>query len=182
MRLKVRAVALRGSLCSHLRVTVDINHSRDASAPELCQQPRKIRIPSQKTEGSGAPKGASNHCPRIADKSTQSAQNQSARGSAPKSGRARLPALHCGTRQRSRNHIWLSSRTAFPQTRLAGCFARFCPVQLSELLAVRSSCRTSGTPEPPGCGLQIRPRAPPLLRFSGLPSGKAPSMSEIRGL
>jgi hypothetical protein len=131
MRLKVRAVALRGSLCSHLRVTVDINHSRDASAPELCQQPRKIRIPSQKTEGSGAPKGASNHCPRIADKSTQSAQNQSARGSAPKSGRARLPALHCGTRQRSRNRLWLSSRTTFPGTRLGRVFCppRACPVQ-----------------------------------------------------
>ena len=38
-------------------MTVDIDHCRDASAPELCQQPRKIRIPSQKTEGSGAPKG-----------------------------------------------------------------------------------------------------------------------------
>jgi len=32
------------------------------------------------------------------------------------SGRARLPALHCGTRHASRNQHWLSSRTGFPAT------------------------------------------------------------------
>ena len=43
----------------------------------------------------------------------------------------------------------------------------------------RSSCRSSGGPEPPGSGWHIRPQAPPPLRFSGMPSGKAPSMSEV---
>jgi hypothetical protein len=60
-----------------------------------------------------------------------------------------------------------------------GVLPRLGPIQCCELLADRSLCRPSGAPEPPGCGVQIRPRAPPSLRFSGLPSGKAPSMSEI---
>jgi hypothetical protein len=51
-------------------------------------------------------------------------------------------------------------------------------LESTELLGDRSSCRSSGGPEPPGSGWQIRPRAPPSLRISGLPSGKAPSMSE----
>ncbi len=35
--------------------------------------------------------------------------------------------------------------------------------QSCELLADRSLCRPSGAPKPPGCGLQIRPRAPHSL-------------------
>jgi len=67
--------------------------SRGASVPEfclpLCDQETAAR---EKAEGGGAPKGASNQCPRIAD----SLRKLSAHGSGPISEAARLPALHRG--------------------------------------------------------------------------------------
>jgi hypothetical protein len=57
---------------------------------------------------------------RAADKPARTLPNLSA------SGRARLPALHCGTRHASRNQHWLSSRTGFPA---AGRGQVFCPPQ-----------------------------------------------------
>jgi len=108
--------------------------------------------------------------------------NQSARGSAPKSGRARLPALHCGTRQRSRNRLWLSSRTTFPGTRLGRVFCppRACPVQRAPRRAVLLPAKWC-----PGAA-RVRTANPPagtaLAPLSGLPSGKAPSMSNMGGM
>jgi hypothetical protein len=50
------------------------------------------RIRLRQKEGGGAPKGASNQCPRSTDKRCR--LPMPGRGSAPTSGRARLPALH----------------------------------------------------------------------------------------
>jgi len=58
----------------------------------------------------------------------------------------------------------------FPPPAKARCFARFGNwLRLSTLRADRSCCRPSGEPEPPGSGLQIRARGPPLLRLRKCP-------------
>jgi len=121
--------------------------------------------PAARAEGSGAPKGASNHCPRIADKSTQSAQTN-LRAEA----RQNRGALAFRRSTAALASAVATASGSAPEPRFlgrgwGGCFARLGPVQSSELLADRSFCRPSSAPEPPGCGLQIRPRAPPLLRF-----------------
>jgi hypothetical protein len=67
--------------------------SRGASVPEFCLPPCDQETAArEKAEGGGAPKGASNQCPRIAD----SLRKLSAHGSGPISEAARLPALHRG--------------------------------------------------------------------------------------
>jgi hypothetical protein len=84
------------------------------------------------------------------------------RGSAPQTsvrslrnssafGRARVPALRCGTRQGERIRRWLSSRTALPETRLGGRYP---------LRPVRSQPSSSETGRYAGrSGTQSRPRA-----------------------
>jgi hypothetical protein len=78
------------------------NRSRGAIAPELCLSPRtKNRLaPCNKREA----KRRQAHCPT----------NRRLRGSASLSGRARLSALHRGTRHRLLPR-WLSPRTGFSQ-------------------------------------------------------------------
>ena len=72
------------------------------------------------------------------------------------SGRGTPPfgAHACGTRHRLLPR-WLSPGTGFPAALAGG----FCPLrqtmpQLSTLRADRSYCRSTGDPEPPGCGWQ----------------------------
>ena len=99
-----------------------------------------------------------------------------------KSGRARLPALRSGTRQRSRNRLWLSSRTTFPGTRLGRVFCppRACPVQRAPRRPVLLPAKWC-----PGAA-RVRTANPPagtaLAPLSGLPSGKAPSMSKMKDM
>jgi hypothetical protein len=83
------------------------------------------------------------------------------RGSAPRirhanvrnasaSGRARLPALHCGTRQAGRIQHRLSSRPALPETRLGGRYP-FSPVSsLPSTSETGRSAGRSGTQSRPG--------------------------------
>ena len=119
-----------------------------------------------KTEGSGAPKGASNHCPRTADKSTQSAQTNLRAEARQNRG---VLAFRRSTAALA-SAVATASGSA-PEPRFlgrgwGGCFARLGPVQSSELLADRSFCRPSGAPEPPGCGVHNPPAgtapAPPF--------------------
>ena len=106
--------------------------SRRARARALQSHFEVRSHPAARAEGSGAPKGASNQCPRIAGAEARPYLLPPPRAGEGREGeRARLPALHCGTRQRSRNRLWLSSRTTFPGTRLGRVFCppRACPVQ-----------------------------------------------------
>jgi len=94
-------------------------------------------------------------------------------------GRARLPALHRGTRQRL-SPRWLSPRTGFPQSTAKRVF---CPLaakrfELSTLRADRSFCRPTGAPGPPGSGSHPSARGHRIpLRFPKVPSRKAPLVS-----
>jgi hypothetical protein len=155
------------------------NHSRDAFRARVLRPPRhenKALLDSPPATKEGAERRKAHH-PMPRAHQTSVATCRLARERA-KPGRARLPALRCGTRQHSRNRTGSAPEPRFLGRGWGECFARLGPVQSSELLADRSLCRPSGAPEPPECGLQIRPRVPHSLRFSGLPSGKAPSMSE----
>jgi hypothetical protein len=72
--------------------------SRDASASEVCAPPRTEKGFAPATQrGSGAPKGASNQMPR----SAASCRHEPALRARQRalSGRARLPALCCGSRR-----------------------------------------------------------------------------------
>ena len=149
--------------------------SRRAHARALQSHFEVRSHPAARAEGSGAPKGASNHCPRIADKYTQSAQTNLRAEARQNAGRARLPALHCGTRQRSRNRLWLSSRTTFPGTRLGRVFCppRACPVQRAPRRPVLLPAKWC--PE----AARVRTANPPagtaLAPLSGVPSRRRPS-------
>jgi hypothetical protein len=94
-------------------------------------------------------------------------------------GRARLPALHRGTRHRL-SPRWLSPRTGFPQSTAKRVF---CPpaaqrFELSTLRADRSFCRPTGAPGPPGSGSHPSARGHRIpLRFPKVPSRKAPLVS-----
>ena len=90
--------------------------------------------PPAHKEGSGAPRGASNQCPRHTSKRHR-LNVRGARKRAKKSGRARLPALHCGTRQGS--YPLAQLRAALPG--ITGCKREDPPRrQCSEHLADRS--------------------------------------------
>ena len=126
--------------------------------------------PAEKPREAERRKAHAIHCPRTADKSTQSAQLVCFRGSAPNSARARLPALRRGTRQRSRNRLWLNSRTTFPGTRLGRVFCppRARPVQRAPRRPVL--LRAKWCPE----AARVRTANPPagtaLAPISGVPS------------
>ena len=98
-------------------------------------------------------------------------------------GRARLPALHRGTRQRL-SPRWLSPRTGFPQSTAKRVF---CPLaaqrfELSTLRADRSFCRPTGDPGPPGSGSHPSARGHRIpLRFPKVPSRKAPLVNSGLG-
>jgi hypothetical protein len=146
--------------------------------PGQDQAPRK---------GSGASKGASNQCPRprkqldaVCASSASAAratgkEAQSAHLSA--SGRARLPALHCGTRQAGRNQHWLNSRTGFPATSQGKVF---CPPRRSA--AVKRAPRgpillpvDRGPRAARGRGYESRARAPlPLHQSAVTVTGDVP--------
>jgi hypothetical protein len=139
------------------------------SAPEFCVPPQRQEDspPARKREA----KRREAHCPT----------NCRLRGSASMTGRARLSALHRGAHHRLLPR-WLSSRTGFPEVSSSQVF---CPLasspRLSTLRADRSFCRPTGAPEPPGSGSHQSARGHRTRSvFAAMPSGKAPSMSEIR--
>ena len=96
-------------------------------------------------------------------------------------GRARLPALRRGTRQRLLPR-WLSPRTGFPQST---AHKVFCPLaarrlELSTLRADRSFCRPTGTPGPPGSGSHPSARGHRTRSaFRKCPRERRPLVSEI---
>jgi hypothetical protein len=135
-------------------------------ASELYPPPRFRKIPPHKREAKRR-KAHDSHC-------------RAERGCAPLRGRARLPAPHRGTHHRL-SPRWLCSRTGFPQSTAPAVFCLFAErrPELSTLRADRSFCRSTGDPEPPGCGLAIPPagtasRSAPQVCLSG----KAPLVSE----
>jgi hypothetical protein len=93
--------------------------------------------------------------------------------------RARLPALHRGTRHRL-SPRWLSPRTGFPQDTAHGVF---CPFAASEARSVRTG-PFAGRPVPqsrPGAD-RIHPRAgtAPRSVFRKCPRERRPQMSRVR--
>jgi hypothetical protein len=114
--------------------------SRGALASEFCQVLRSQFASPRKTEGSGAPKGASNQCPRVfrARKRAKCRGALAFRRSAAALASAVATASGSALEPRFLGRGW------------GGCFARLGPVQSSELLADRSFCRPSGAPKPPG--------------------------------
>ena len=76
-------------------------------------------------EGGGAPKGASIHGLRRHTSESPPTVSRG-RGMRLPSGRARLPALRCGTRHRLLPR-WLSSRPLFPGTWRCAAWRVFCP-------------------------------------------------------
>jgi hypothetical protein len=116
-------------------------------------------------EGSGAPKGATIHCPRYTDKCCHSPMRRARKRAL--SGRARLPALHCGTRHARRIQHWLSSRPALPETRLAGRYP-FSPVSsLPSTSETGRNAGRSGTQSRPSAGLRIPPAGTALAPSIG---------------
>ncbi len=166
-----RSVSLRGGGQTK-------SFSRRCHTPELCERPShepsssRIRFRQIKRE-------------RSAERRIQpmSAQRRRActigashlpRGSALLSGRARLPALHCGLATGCCPD-GSAPDPCFLGLGFGGCFARLAPVPVQRAPRGPVIVPDDGAPEPPGNGLQIRPQAPLPLRLSGLPSGKAPS-------
>jgi len=127
-------------------------------------------------EGGGAPKGASIQCPRrtgrrcrlLVLRARSAPSRTSARGprTHPLSGRARLPALHRGTRQAGRIQRWLSPGPCFPRRR-SRALARWRRSRLSALRADRSCCRSNGVQGRPGAGLRLPPAGTALAPSIG---------------
>ena len=137
--------------------------SRRVCVPEPCQPRRqeKIRPRHKRREA----KRRQAHCPT----------NRRLRGGASIAGRARLSALHRGTRHWLLPR-WLSPRTGFPEVSSSQVF---CPPasspRLSTLRADRSFCRPTGAPEPPGSGSHPSARGDRTRsRLPKVPSRKAP--------
>ena len=82
-------------------------------------------------------------------------------------GRARLSALHRGTRQAGRNQHWLSSRPALPETRLLRALPVVASLESTEHLGDRSPRRSVGGPKLPGKVFQKQRAATALAPLSG---------------
>src|SRR5579862_2236235 len=130
--------------------------SRDADASEACHATStndcKNGLPKK---GGGAPTGA----PSIAAPHVQTLPSVSASGAtAAPSGAARLSALHCGAHHANQCHGSASGRVS--------CDLRAAGVTPSALSQSSDAPRgpvivpADPMPEPPGGGLQIRPREP----------------------
>jgi hypothetical protein len=129
--------------------------SRGAIAPEFCQ-PRPLQEQSSLRFASRYKKGersAERRMPSNVRTNTSRRCRSLMRGvrkRAKDSGRARLPALHRGTRQAGRIQHWLSSRPALPETRLDGRYP-FSPVSsLPSTSETGRSAGRSGTQSRPG--------------------------------
>jgi hypothetical protein len=118
---------------------------------------------SLQVEGSGAPKGACQSMSAVANECAGCATHLLRGRASPAGGAPPFGAHACGTRHRL-SPRWLSPRTGFPEDGPSASVlpARPCCLRLSTLRADRSLCRSTGDPEPPGSGWQIRARAPPL--------------------
>jgi hypothetical protein len=111
-------------------------------------------------EGSGAPKGACQPCPRLRRQVCANLRHSSAARLRALSGHARLSALTLAALATGYHPDGSAPEPGFPPTNRAGVLPAwpFCR-RLSTLRADRSFCRPTGDPEPPGSGL----RAPPSL-------------------
>ena len=130
-------------------------------------------------EGGGAPKGASNHGRAISGARQRAKQTRPAQVSVRRSpalpGRAHLPALHRGTSPTAR----LISGPRFLE--LPGANGRTLPG--ASAASTSRTGRSAGRDDArsrPGADWQFRPRGPLPLHPSGMPSGKASQVSEIR--
>ena len=141
-----------------------------------------VRFSDQITRRKGEAKrrkAHANHVRACADQCAQFAPLICCAAARHSRGRARLPALHRGTRHRLLPR-WLSPRTGFPQSTAKRVF---CPLaaqrfELSTLRADRSFCRPTGDPGPPGSGSHPSARGHRIpLRFPKVPSRKAPLVS-----
>ena len=134
---------------------------------------KKDSLPSIK-EGSGAPKGACQPCPRLRKQVCANLRHSSATRLRALSGHARLSALTLAALATGYHPDGSAPEPGFPPTNRAGVLPAWpnC-LRLSTLRADRSFCRSTGDPEPPGSGLAI-PRAgtAPRFRLSGLPFRK----------
>jgi len=98
----------------------------------------------------------------------------------PAVGRARLPAFHHGSRQRDLRHPRRSSGQASWDAAVWALPTIACPSPGSTSRPARNAGRLM--PEPPGSGLQDRPRAPHSPPMARCASGPRPSRARlIRG-
>ncbi len=173
---------------SHRWMTDNSKHSRGASAPEPCGV-RSLSLPPT-TRGSGAPRGASNQCPRR----TCQCRHRPMRSGADARHRqvdasllyaVRAPHLLSGALASRRSAAALATPVATSigsapgrvswDPALAGV-TRLCLSQSSALRADRSFCRTNGVQGRPGAGLRIPPAgaalAPASVRHRRRPSNE----------
>ena len=184
----VRAVVLRGSLPLAPLDDGQSKHSRGAPAPEPCGV-RSLSL-SPTTRGSGAPRGASNQCPRR----TCQCRHRPMRSGADARRRqvyasllyaVRAPHLLRGALASRRSAAALATPVATSigsapgrvswDPALAGV-TRLRLSQSSALRADRSFCRTNGVQGRPGAGLRIPPAgaalAPASVRHRRRPSNE----------
>ena len=151
------------------------------SASEVCIPPQQRTLlgsPPAHKEGRGAPRGASNQCPRHTGKRHRLPM-RGARGAEArrKSGRARLPALHCGTRQ-GFDPLGSASGRASWNYRVQTGGPSPAPVQRAPRGPVVVPAGTM--PEAARVrGYEPRPREPLSLRRRYV-TGDAPRLSEIK--
>jgi hypothetical protein len=132
--------------------------SRDACAPELCLI---LLRSAKKPRGGGAPTGATFHCPRL-----RSAEARPA-------GRARLSALHRGSRLGDRTPP-LSLGPRFLESPDANGLLALSGASAASSSQPGRSAGRAGSRSRPGAGCESRPQAPHSLRISGSPRESAP--------
>ena len=190
--VKKRKIVLAAHVC--VRGVLTMTERRSGLCEAIYRSPLKGGLPRmipksgvrfsdkimRTKEGSGAPKGAlSNQCPRQARRRALPHFPSPLAGGGSGRGCARLSALTLAALATGFYPDGSAPEPGFPQ---ASAQQVFCPLRrklprLSTLRADRSLCRSTGDPEPPGCGLAIPPAGTASrFRLCGMPSGKAPSI------
>jgi hypothetical protein len=180
---KVRQRPAKPKLCMDCRIKPG-NDSMESRSRDALTRPsfahhhhaEKACFPSPK-QGSGAPKGACQPCPRCANERTCVRHSSAPRLRGLCGRRARLSALTLAALATGYHPDGSAPEPGFRDAAVARCFAgkpRRCAA-LSTLRADWSLCRSTGDPEPPGSGWQIRRAGTaPRSASTACLSGKAP--------
>jgi hypothetical protein len=154
------------------------NRSRDAlTRPSFAHHDAKESLLPVTETGKRSAERRMHPCPRCANERTRVRHSSAARLRGLCGRRARLSALTLAALATGYHPDGSAPEPGFRDAAAARCFAgkpRRC-VALSTLRADRSLCRSTGDPEPPGSGWQIR-RAGTAARSASTAclSGKAP--------
>ena len=164
----------RSSSCPAQRGRMSVSDLARAIAPESCQPPRARK----KTEGGGAPKGACHPLSALNRKQVYAVLRHSSAARTRANGARSPSGASPRTRHASRNQHWLSPRPCFLGPGSGGCHPPS-PVPVQRAPRRPVVLPDQRCPGPPGCGVQIRPRAPHPAPRSGMPREHDPRMSEI---